>query len=100
LHCHNCDWDQDDFWSESYNPVRSLRDWEKDLLNFDRLDESFIGEGFRTDDEDLMGRTRREVIAQELEKAAKQILNMVFLRPEDAKGQPCPKCGGFSLDID
>ncbi len=24
VHCHNCDWEQDDFWSWEYNPLRSL----------------------------------------------------------------------------
>ena len=100
LHCHACDWSQDDFWSESYNPIRHLLDDEEGLLDFERLDKSFVGEGFQTDDEPLMGLTTREVIVQNLEKAANTIRDMVFLTPEDAKGQACPKCGEDALDID
>ncbi len=100
LHCHACDWSQDDFWSESYNPIRHLLNSEDWLLDFDKLDKSFVGEGFRTDDEPLMGLTTRQVIVRDLEKAANTIRNMVFLREEDAKGQPCPLCGEHTLDID
>ena len=24
VHCHACSWEQDDFWSWSYNPIKSL----------------------------------------------------------------------------
>lgn len=24
VHCHSCSWQQDDFWSRSYNPIRWL----------------------------------------------------------------------------
>ena len=24
VHCHNCGWEQDDFWDSKYNPVKSL----------------------------------------------------------------------------
>lgn len=33
-HCHNCGWEQDDFWSKDYNPLKSLLDWEGMLQTF------------------------------------------------------------------
>jgi len=27
LHCHNCDWSQDDFWTFRYNPITKF--WDK-----------------------------------------------------------------------
>jgi hypothetical protein len=40
LHCHSCDWSQDDFWSKHYNPLTKIWDdikwlWEPRTISFD-----------------------------------------------------------------
>jgi len=41
LHCHNCDWAQDDFYSvDGYNPPSSLKSLNKTLCE-ENLDEQF-----------------------------------------------------------
>jgi hypothetical protein len=40
LHCHACDWAQDDFWSRTYNPFTKFLDdlrwlWRPRLIAFD-----------------------------------------------------------------
>ena len=40
LHCHSCEWQQDDFWNNVYNPIRYLLNWEDDLLT-KNLDEQW-----------------------------------------------------------
>ena len=96
LHCHECGWSQDDFWTKTYNPLRYLQEWEKDLLS-NKLDEQF------TDDAEFLREngniTLREVIARECEKAAENIRNMKFMKEPDLGTARCPNCG-FSLDID
>jgi hypothetical protein len=33
LHCHNCDWAQDDFWDkEGYNPIKFMQDQYESFL--------------------------------------------------------------------
>lgn len=99
VHCHNCDWQQDDFWDVSFNPLRFLLNDEETLLDFKHLDdlgcEEGSADGFWTE-----GKTRREVVAHNCELAAQKIREMVFLTPEQAKGKPCPQCGEYALDID
>lgn len=93
LHCHDCGWEQDDYWSKDYNPLKSLRDWEHDLLDFSCLDAPWLGEPGAPP-------STREAIAQACERAARNIRGMVFLRPEDAKEKCCPRCGSKNLDED
>jgi len=96
LHCHKCGWEQDDFWSENYNPIKSLQDWMKDLLTKD------LEEVFGTDEFTGYTVTWRELLAKECEKAAKAIRNMKWRTEKDYKeseDQTCPKCGS-PLDVD
>jgi len=91
LHCHNCGWQQDDFWSESYNPIKSLQFWEKYLLK-----PGFDHDWFDSD------QTTREVIINELEKTIDNINHMYFRTYEEYKNsvdKSCPQCGN-DLDID
>jgi len=93
VHCADCDWEQDDFWSESYNPIKSLQDWQETLLDFETLDQpaaSNVDTGL-----DL---TNRQVVADALVKAARSVLNMKFLTPEAARAGKCPKCGGHLIE--
>jgi hypothetical protein len=97
VHCHECEWSQDDFWSGSYNPVRFLLNWEKDLLG-EKLDEPFTDDaGFIEENGNI---SLREVIARACENAAAKIRDMHFLSEEQWHAEnKCPKCGAL-LDID
>ena len=86
-HCHKCGWEQDDFWSEGYNPFKSLQDWVPHLLEFDKLETRFPSDNKRDN------RTWREVLAQQCEDAARSIRMMHYMTFEDAVGSPCPRCG-------
>lgn len=101
LHCHNCDWEQDDFYSETaYNPAKYLLGWNKYLCG-NKIDEQF------SDDADYLRRngpiSTREVIARQYEKFAKRIREMKWITWEQWNQEPnkvCPKCGSDNLDID
>ena len=103
LHCHNCDWQQDDFWDKNYNPIRFLLNWEKDLLNdLSNLDSSFTTDiQFIKDNGNI---TRRELIARELESHARTIRKMKFRTYEEYQrlnpDRICPNCKQQELDID
>jgi hypothetical protein len=104
LHCHNCDWSQDDFWCESYNPLRYLVEaWEKTLLNKD-LEQQFTNDaGFIERHGDL---SYRDFLIMECGRAARKIGEMVWRTQEEFiatgsfAGNACPNCGKHELDID
>ena len=75
LHCHNCSWEQDDFWNKSYNPIRFLLTWEKMLLE-DNLDAPFKTE----DGKDI---TNRTVLSDALKHHAKRIRTMKWKTQAD-----------------
>ena len=102
LHCHSCNWSQDDFYRvDGYNPAEYLKSWMKDLCG-DNIDEQF------SDDSNFLKEngpiSRREVIAQEFEKFAKRIRTMKWITYEqwekDRKSAVCPNCGQKAFDID
>lgn len=104
LHCHNCYWSQDDFWSEKYNPITFLEEnYKDDLLNKD-LDEIITIE--KTTNRDFVyfqKITRREFIAQMLEEHANIIRKMKYKTNNDFKqdkNPTCPGCGKNKFDID
>jgi len=101
LHCHNCKWQQDDFWDRSYNPLRSLLNWEDALLDRN-LDESF------TDDADFVEEhgnlTVREALIAQLARVSRRIRDMNWRTQEEwlavaREVRTCPECGSV-LDID
>ena len=99
LHCHKCGWQQDDFWDEQYNPLRSLLNWEDSLLK-SRLDEYFT----QTVDEDGNRLLCREMLARKCERAARVIRNMAFRTEQewkkpDGSHYGCPHCHSW-LDVD
>lgn len=108
LHCHNpeCSFSQDDFWSDSYNPIKFMQNWLKDLLGDDffedcRLDKNWREEhGYERDD--IV--TTQELIAHEFEKHAYIIRQMKYRTFEEFKTKNpewvCPMCGKKELDID
>ena len=105
LHCHDCDWQQDDFYSESYNPAKYLMSWNDNLIGerSSNIDKRFSG-----DPEFLRQNgpiSTREVLAREYESAAKNIRNMKWLtyeqwENEKPENKVCPECGSENLDID
>jgi len=111
LHCHNCGWEQDDFWAkDGYNPLNSL----KDDIYLDWLfqpkvhsDIEFIhntGLPYEEDDEGPYV-DGRKMVAYVLRNHADLIENMVVRTDEEFQSIRdtfvCPKCGrGDQLDID
>lgn len=109
VHCHECGWSQDDFWSEHYNPITFLEEnYTKELLTADldevmEMDPLWIEETEIHIEDGARGPTRREMIAWELEKHAQTIRNMEYRTFAELKEKNpqrlCPSCGGV-LDID
>lgn len=109
LHCHNCKWEQDDFWSESYNPVTFLNDSFKDVLLNKNLDETFLVD--RDTGNDIEGWnhftskiTKRQNIINSLKEAITDIEDMIWRNQEEFEEKnperKCPNCGKQMLDID
>lgn len=101
LHCHNCRWEQDDFWDDWWNPIKGVESWEKDFLS------GGFRQKFTTDPEFIRTYgdiTLQEVLALEFEKGARKIRNMVYRTEKELKEMNpdyiCPKCGKQELDID
>jgi len=96
LHCHNCNWEQDDFWDQHYNPARSVLDWESELINND------LNQYVKLETKEQM--QLREIIAKEFEKKAYLIRQMRYQTIDQFKeNNPngvCPSCGKRTLDID
>ena len=97
IYCRSCKWEQDDYWSKSYNPLRSLLDWEDALLNQD-LDAPCPG-GL-----DNGTHTWRDVIITEIEHRATRVRNMQYRTPEEKRiknpDDICPSCGKKTLATD
>jgi len=105
LHCRNCGWSQDDFWDENYNPITYLeRIYREDLLYKD------LDEVFELERETLVGDvymskiTRREFIAEQLERAARKVRRMLYRTEKELDEKNplhvCPNCGKKALNID
>ena len=112
LHCHNCDWGQDDFWSfGGYNPINSLRSeyYEKNLFEEKAyFDHNFFVEnnleGKMIEDKEGFWIRGQDLIAWNLREKANGIESMVVKTNEEWKkikdGFVCPKCGNKNLDVD
>ena len=104
LHCHNCNWSQDDFYGKSYNPAKYLMNWNDSLFR-DKIDEPFTDDGqFIKDNGNI---TTREVIARNYDNYAKRIREMKWItyeaykKDKEAGKAECPKCGSKEhFDID
>jgi len=105
VYCNNCNWCQDDFWSETYNPLDYLAGWKFILLESD-LDKSFAGENCMDPDtrhEDGSSKTRRDILAEQCERAAHHIRRMKWRTEEEFKNDSdpcCPECGSKDLGVD
>ena len=106
LHCHSCDFSQDDFWSESYNPITSIQDFKDNLFKSDFYDESSLDKNWK--EEIGYGRdfllTNKELLAHEFERRASRIREMKYRTLEEFREKNpegiCPFCGEKDLDID
>ena len=102
LHCHSCDWEQDDFYSvDGYNPADYLKSW-MEMLCSEGVDDQFSNDSeFLKENGPI---SKREVIAREFEKFAIRIRNMNWVTYElwekNKKEAVCPKCGESNFDID
>ena len=109
LHCHNCDWSQDDFWSKEggYNPIDHLKHYREDILE-DRIhfDKYAIEEMGLDPKEDEKGWyiNGQAYVANRLRATAESIERMYARTYEEWKQTKdtfiCPECGSKNLDID
>lgn len=109
LHCHGCDWGQDDFWSLTYSPFHSsswthwVKEFEEIAFN-GKLDDP-IKERYDTKGLGLPeATTYREFFALEMERKASIIKDMAVPTWEDwikiRDSFKCPRCGSKNWDID
>ena len=112
VHCHSCDWGQDDFWSWRYNIVRNILDdikkfwWPKQL----EYDEAYLKElkvKYRPILKEGLGGLAVvfswRMLARFLKKRWYQFWGMKWWTSksfEKEKNRVCPKCGSSALDID
>lgn len=106
LHCHSCDWSQDDFWEiGGYNPIRSAQDLEvglfRDKVHLDPVASTITPEG---EDQDGPYVTGTSYVAHLLRRYARNIETMAIRTDAEWKRVKdtfcCPKCGSRNLDID
>lgn len=112
VHCHNCDWSQDDFWSfKGYNPIRFF--WKNVLWGRSgywkprriEYDSSVIKEyGWkRTDPHSwwLLARAIRRIFKDFLHQKWWTYASWKKTVEKNGNKWPvCPKCGKPELDID
>ena len=106
LHCHSCNFNQDDFWHKGYNPIKYLQDWTDQLFREDFYEDRGMDSNWK--EEIGYGRdqkvTTQELLAHELERSAKVIREMRYRTLEEYRAKNpegiCPKCGKKDLDID
>ncbi len=104
LHCHNCDFNQDDYWSEDgWNPVKSFENDKDTLLNEDldetvRMDSNWLREHGRE------SVTRRDLVVLHLRQIIARVEGMVYRTHDELRERNpdmrCPRCGERELDVD
>jgi len=110
LHCHKCDWGQDDFWSkDGYNPFR--QDFIEDMKHH-LFEDKVYGDKFMFVEMNLVPKRdtkgwycdSRKFVAAQLERKAAQICNMAVKTYEEWEKVKdnfvCPECGHACWDID
>lgn len=105
LHCHSCEWSQDDFWHEGWNPVVAFQRDLDDLLYGDldaiiQMDPQFLKDRGYTQEQF----TRRKHILHHLSQIWQCVNNMKYRTEEEYREKnperKCPSCGERALDID
>lgn len=92
IRCTKCDYSQDDFYHEGYNPAKYLMDWNESLIS-DEIDKLFPGDSQWIKENGNI--TYREVIARNYEEFARRIREMKWTTRESYVNDPikeCPKC--------
>lgn len=101
IHCHDCNWGQDDFWDKNgYNPINSVNDLKENLFD-DKFHKPFNGDPVMSIH--LNGKPNSNWIATEFENVANRIRSMKWRTLEEFKKDPnkiCPECKSENLDID
>jgi len=99
LHCHSCDWSQDEFWSKDYTPLKSsIVSWLGDLLLEDTVStDEGPGKG-------VVEIESRMYVSRALVRIGMEIRNMKWKTEEDwlreRETAVCPNCGAQDFDID
>jgi len=114
IHCHSCDWEQDDFYNPNgYNPFRDddVGHW-KELLEAAckgetrEMDVWFCQESEMPYKENEDGSAKvlaKDLLINEMKKLYHRIKGMEWFTMEQLQSDPnkvCPKCGSEDLDID
>lgn len=104
LHCHNCDFCQDDYWSEDgWNPVRSF-EGDKDTLLNGNLDEivQMDSNWLRVHGRESV--TRRDLVVFHLRQIISHVEGMVYRTHDELRERNpemrCPRCGERAMDVD
>lgn len=115
LHCHSCDWSQDDFYTKGYNPLTRMKDsigWtiKPRMLNFDKwmVDEQkkyrYIPIFSKVDKKGFANVFSWNWLLIELERDITSFLHMkwwTWKKWNKVKHKAvCPKCGDRNFDID
>jgi hypothetical protein len=103
VHCHNCKWQQDDFYSiDGYNPANFLKSFNEVLCgkNIDVVQKCHEFVNNTPIHPEL---TQRENIARWYEYFANNIRNMKWITVDafyNDSNKSCPECGSDELDMD
>ena len=106
VHCNKCDWSQDDFYDESYNPAKWLsKEFDSQLFGKDtkKLSEVLRCKEFLYDKPIRSDMTVQENIARWYEHFADCIRNMKWTTYRQYSRDPnktCPLCGSTDLSTD
>ena len=115
VRCYDCDWSQDDFWSESYYPTRNSSVIQDFLLpgiidsskRQIKMSQSEADErGFPYDEVDVSGMVDidfRAYVGYEIMNLAKRIMSQYWVTYEDFDNdisKRCPICNSTNLVTD
>ena len=109
LHCHNCGFSQDDYWSKNgWNPIKAFQNDLDDLIDKDLDEVVGMDSAWLTKEvngyKDYEKITRRELVLYHLWQIENRIKRMVYRTPQELKEKnperKCPKCGEKKLDED
>lgn len=101
LHCHNCDFSQDDYWSEDgWNPVKSFEN-DKDTLLHEDLDEVVqMDPQWLREHHGLDSVTRRDLVILHLRQIIARVEGMVPHSggiPREEPGDEMPPLRGAGI---
>lgn len=114
VHCKNCRWSQDDFWSvKGYNPFREDEiKWWREIFEKGMNGKHVEMEVFEAEEREIeyvkneknMAIVEfREYLAHEMESMAYRLRNMRWLTWDEFQAdslKECPACGSTELDVD